>query len=294
VAGVSAEPPASSPPSPPTPRDGTGGPNAAARAFDQLHARHAPALTRQAFLLTGHRSTARRAVAAAFRRAWANWPEVALDADPGGWVRAAAYEYALAPWRHSRLLHPLRRARPARGAAPAERPLIKALLSLPRSYRAALLLRDALGLSLPDTAAETEASTAATAGRLRHARQALAERLPELGGVPPKQRRKATVDMLRRLAAPDPAPVRPARAVRRGSELRTRAFSWTSAGVAAVVALAAGIALAASCEGHGGARSFVRPAGRLAHESPAYVSPQRPAHQRLGAATEGAARRGSD
>lgn len=33
----------------------------------------------------------------AFQLAWHRWPEVAVDRDPAGWVRATAYEYALSP-----------------------------------------------------------------------------------------------------------------------------------------------------------------------------------------------------
>lgn len=44
------------------------------------------------------------------------------------------------------------------------------------------MLHDGVGLGLPDTAAETEASTRAAAGRLVTARAAVAERLPEAAG----------------------------------------------------------------------------------------------------------------
>lgn len=57
----------------------------------------APALTRQAYLLTGRRRLSHEAVEQAFQQAWARWPEVAVDPDPVGWVRAAVYEYALSP-----------------------------------------------------------------------------------------------------------------------------------------------------------------------------------------------------
>ncbi|MGH3312051.1 MAG: RNA polymerase sigma factor, partial [Streptomyces sp.] len=162
------QPPANTPtPSPGRPApDRT--PESAADAFELLHVRHAGSLTRQAFLLCGHRAVARSAVAHAFRRAWEDWPTVAVDGDPAGWLRAATYQYALAPWRDSRLRR-RRHARAMLGVPPRDRALCEALLSLPRSYRAALLLRDGAGLSLARTAAETEASTRATAERLRHA-----------------------------------------------------------------------------------------------------------------------------
>ncbi|MGC3004463.1 helix-turn-helix domain-containing protein, partial [Streptomyces sp. G35A] len=69
-----------------------------AQAFDGLYAFCAPALVRQAYLLTGRRDLARESVERAFQLAWERWPEVARDPDPAGWVRAAVHEWALAPW----------------------------------------------------------------------------------------------------------------------------------------------------------------------------------------------------
>lgn len=68
-----------------------------AQAFDALYAFCAPALVRQTYLLTGRRELARESVERAFQLAWQSWPEVALDRDPAGWVRATAYECALSP-----------------------------------------------------------------------------------------------------------------------------------------------------------------------------------------------------
>jgi hypothetical protein len=219
------------------------------QAFDTLYVRTATALLRQLELLTGDPVLARRALTHAFDQAWQRWPEVARDSDPVGWVRSAAYEYALAPWH--RWLPP-RRERPS-PAAPAIAPgsgtatatdptsaagsagaanagegaatgsgtpagtataatttdptptagsgeaataeagvraepvvpppdggLAAAFLGLPPGHRRALMLYDGLGLDLPEAAAELEASTAATAGRIMRAREALTGAVPEL------------------------------------------------------------------------------------------------------------------
>lgn len=193
-----------------------------ATAFDDLHSRHAAALTQQAFLLTGRPRLAQRAVERGFRLAWQRWPEVAVDPDPAGWVRAATYEYALAPWH--RLCPGLRAARtPDRLAAPAEpsdRALLVTLLSLPAPYRRTLVLHDGVGLGLGETAAEIEASTPAAAGRLAHARERIAERLPELGlgGHPPVRQGEILRARLARLAAAEQMPPPAAEFVRSGSE----------------------------------------------------------------------------
>ncbi|MFP3988416.1 sigma factor-like helix-turn-helix DNA-binding protein [Streptomyces sp. E11-3] len=157
----------------------------------------------------------------AFHQAWERWPEVAVDRDPVGWVRAAAYEYALSPW------HRLRRGYRHPEAPPAgrdDRELLGALLSLPPSYRRTLVLYDGVGLDLPETAAETEASTPAAANRLLHAREAVAERLPELSAPAELHRRLTELAATEKLAAP------PARRVRAASEYRSR--FWTRAAIA--------------------------------------------------------------
>lgn len=197
-----------------------------AQAFDALYAFCAPALVRQTYLLTGRRELARESVERAFQLAWHRWPEVAVDPDPAGWVRATAYECALSPWHRFRARHRHPEAPPA---DPADRALLAVLLRLPPPYRRTLLLYDGVGLGLPETAAETEASTPATANRLLHAREAVAARLPDLADPALLSRRLAAVAARERLRAARP-PV-----VRAGSERRAR--NWTHAAIAFTVAL---------------------------------------------------------
>ncbi|MEU4494471.1 helix-turn-helix domain-containing protein [Streptomyces sp. NPDC023998] len=191
-------------------------------AFDALYAYAAPALVRQTYLLTGRCRLAQESVERAFHLAWQRWPEVAVDRDPAGWVRAAAYDYAMSPWQRLRRTHRALDSTPVDGD-PSK--LLDALLELPPSYRRTLLLYDGVGLDLPETAAETEASTPATANRVLHAREALAERCPELG-VPETLHEELTA-----LALAGPMPqLLAAQAVRTGSERRAR--FWTRAAIA--------------------------------------------------------------
>ncbi|MEI5102098.1 helix-turn-helix domain-containing protein [Streptomyces sp. PmtG] len=189
-------------------------------AFDTLCVRTAPALLRQAYALTGHRALAAESVERAFQLAWQRWPEVAVDRDPAGWVRAAAYEYAMSPWHRlrPRLRHP-----EAPPAAEADRVVLGALLDLPPAQRRTLMLYDGVGLDLPETAAETEASTPAAASRLLRARETVAAHLAGLGPEALPER-LAVLGRAERLAVP-----RPAR-VRAGSERRARL--WTRAAIA--------------------------------------------------------------
>ncbi|HZG02024.1 MAG TPA: sigma factor-like helix-turn-helix DNA-binding protein [Streptomyces sp.] len=231
-----------------------------AEAFDLLYARHAEPLLRQAFVLTGDRRLAERSVAHAFRLAWERWPEVAVDRDPAGWVRAAAHEHALSPWH--RLL-PRRTAGDGRapgGDGAPDAPdapgsgralLLEALLSLPPAYRRTLLLHDGLGLDLAETAAESEASTPAAAGRLMHAREALAQYAPGLSRVAPERRRRIIRALLEDLAAALPRPEIPsAPEVRGGSERLARFRTGAAVGLTAVVAAASVLTAVTGPEGY--------------------------------------------
>ncbi|MFJ4339073.1 helix-turn-helix domain-containing protein [Streptomyces sp. NPDC088915] len=201
-------------------------------AFDALYAHAAPGLVHQACLLTGRRALAREAVERAFQQAWHRWPEVAVDADPVGWVRATAYEYALSPWHRLRRAHKHPDA-PAAETGRGERELVSALLELPPPYRRTVLLYDGLGLDLPDTAAETEASTPAAAHRLLHARTVLARRDPGLAD-PEELRRRLNAPVTEAAALPA------ARAVRTGSEHRARAWTRAVVGVTAALVVMTG------------------------------------------------------
>ncbi|MFF2845013.1 sigma factor-like helix-turn-helix DNA-binding protein [Streptomyces sp. NPDC058001] len=203
-----------------------------AQAFDALYAFTAPALVRQTYLLTGRRTLAQEAVERAFHMAWQRWPEVAVDRDPAGWVRAAAYEYAMSPWHRFR---PGFRQPEAPPGLPEDRALLAALLKLPRAYRRTLLLYDGVGLGLPETAAETEASTPAAANRLLHARQAVSVRLPSLADP------AALHDGLEQLARGEKLEPPRVAQVRSGCERRTK--FWTRSAIAFTVLILAATAL---------------------------------------------------
>ncbi|MEO3974124.1 sigma factor-like helix-turn-helix DNA-binding protein [Streptomyces sp. CAU 1734] len=207
-----------------------------AEAFDTLYTRTATALVRQAYLLTGRRRLSHEVVEHAFHLAWQRWPEVARDRDPVGWVRAAAYEFAMSPWQR---LRPAHRHPDVPPLDPPRRALLDALLELPPPYRRALLLYDGLGLDLPETAAETEASTPATANRVLHAREAIAARLPELASA------EALHTELVAIAGAWPAPrPAPAESVRLNSERRIWFWTRTALTVTALLIGATGFTLA--------------------------------------------------
>ncbi|TXL90238.1 helix-turn-helix domain-containing protein [Streptomyces sp. IB2014 016-6] len=196
-----------------------------AQAFDELYAYAAPALVRQTYLLTGRRTLAQESVERAFQLAWHRWPEVAVDADPAGWVRGAAYDHATAPWHRFR--RACRHPDPFTGERDG-RALRRTLLDLPPMYRRTLLLHDGLGIGLPETAAETEATTTAATNRLLHAREAVVGQLPDLGDE------AVLFERMRELARTVSAPaVATASAVRLASERRAK--FWTRVAIAVTV-----------------------------------------------------------
>ncbi|WP_405529535.1 helix-turn-helix domain-containing protein [Streptomyces avidinii] len=205
-----------------------------AEAFDALYSRAARDLARQAYLLTGRGALALEAVEKAFVQAWARWPEVATDPDPVGWVRAIVYEYALSPWHRFRRAH---RNPDKPPAEPADRVLLDALLSLPPVHRRTVLLYDGVGLDLPDTAAETEATTPTAGNRLVHAHADLTELIPELAEVPPEKQSALLRDLFTALRPAVDLDPRPAAAVRGGGERRTRMWTRATLSLTAMIAV---------------------------------------------------------
>lgn len=204
-----------------------------AEAFDALYGHAAATLFHQTYLLTGRRALSREAVAKAFELAWQRWPEVAVDRDPVGWVRAAAYEHAMSPWRRLRGEH--RRLDPP-PEAPGQRALLDALLALPPSCRRTLVLHDGVGLGLPETAAETEASTRAAAGRLVTARAAIAERLPEVAAPESPAEQSALLhEHLGTLARSRPASLPVPELIRTGSERKAQLWARSAIAFTALI-----------------------------------------------------------
>ncbi|WP_431679025.1 LuxR C-terminal-related transcriptional regulator [Kitasatospora sp. KL5] len=158
-------------------------------------------LVQQTYLVTGSQHRALHSVRIALGAAALRWEEVAALPDPEGFVRAAAFESALSPWRRggprrARAHHlphraiKVRKERNRRRAVegrptPQDKALLTAMHRLTRPQRRAVVLHDAVGLSAEAVAVEVESSTAAAEGRVRAAREELARAVPEVVGADP-------------------------------------------------------------------------------------------------------------
>ncbi|MFE6716412.1 helix-turn-helix domain-containing protein [Streptomyces albidoflavus] len=235
-------------------------------AFDALYASCAGVLVRQTYLLTGRHTVAVESVERAFQLAWARWPEVAVDRDPAGWVRAAAHEYALSPWHRMRAAH-RRPATPGAVVPPprgrADHDLMNALLSLAPRHRRTLLLYDGVGLDLPETAAETEATTRAAAHRVLSARAAVAERVPALADPAALHRRLDALSPL------EPATTEQGALIRTVGERRVRRWTRSAVVLTAVIAGATGFCVSVAPD------HYVRPpaAGEAISGVPPHAGP---------------------
>ncbi|GAA1954678.1 sigma factor-like helix-turn-helix DNA-binding protein [Kitasatospora viridis] len=160
-------------------------------AFDTVHAACAPDLLQQAYLLTGSHRRAARSVRRAFAAAWPRWRQVAAEPDPAAWLRARAFDHALAPWRpHLPRPHRPSSRQPAPVPGPEDpagrdRALLAAFGRLSAPRRRAVLLHDALGLEPVEIAAECESSSPTAAARVAAGRAELARLVPALVGTDP-------------------------------------------------------------------------------------------------------------
>lgn len=120
-------------------------------------------------------SLAREAVDEAFTRAAERWPSVHAMGNRTGWVYRVAVNWATS-WRRKLALRPTRTAdaldRPHDDTLP-DVDLIAALRQLDRDHRQALVLRYALGCSVPETAAALGVAEGTVKSRVHRARQTL-------------------------------------------------------------------------------------------------------------------------
>ncbi|MFI6937060.1 RNA polymerase sigma factor [Streptomyces sp. NPDC050287] len=160
-----------------------------ARVFDDFYAAHVRRLTSQMYAMTGSLAEAEDLVQEAFARAWQNWEKVSGYADPGAWVRSVACRIRVSVWRKgvNRLTAHRRHGVPdeVRGVSADYVAIVAALRRIPYEQRRAIVLHHLVGLSVEETARETEVAPGTVKARLSRGRQSMAQHLSDIAGEGP-------------------------------------------------------------------------------------------------------------
>ncbi|MEU0212434.1 RNA polymerase sigma factor [Streptomyces canus] len=163
-----------------------------ARVFDDFYSGHVRRLTSQMYAMTGSLPEAEDLVQEAFARAWQNWEnweKVSGYADPEAWVRSVACRIRVSVWRKAvnRLTAHRRHGIPDK--VPAVSPdyvaIVAALRRIPYEQRRAIVLHHLVGLSVEETARETEVAPGTVKARLSRGRQSMALHLSDIAGDSP-------------------------------------------------------------------------------------------------------------
>ncbi len=160
-----------------------------ARVFDDFYAGHVRRLTSQMYAMTGSLAEAEDLVQEAFARAWQNWEKVSGYADPEAWVRSVACRIRVSLWRKAanRLTAHRRHGIPDEvpGVSSDYVAIVAALRRIPYEQRRAIVLHHLVGLSVEETARETEVAPGTVKARLSRGRQSMARHLSDLAGEGP-------------------------------------------------------------------------------------------------------------
>lgn len=159
------------------------------RVFDDFYAGHVRRLTSHMYAMTGSLTEAEDLVQEAFARAWQNWEKVSGYADPEAWVRSVACRIRVSVWRKAvnRLTAHRRHGIPDEvpGASPDYVAVVAALRRIPYEQRRAIVLHHLVGLSVEETARETDAAPGTVKARLSRGRRAMASYLSDVAGDRP-------------------------------------------------------------------------------------------------------------
>lgn len=149
------------------------------RDFDEVYAATAPRLIGQLYLVTGDLAEAQDCVQEAYARAWVRWDSLTRDGgDPVGWVKTAAYRFAVSRWRHHTAgLRAFRRhgvPGTMSGPSPDAMAVRDALARLPKSQRATVVLFYLADMQVAEVAQALDVPVGTVKARLSRARTALA------------------------------------------------------------------------------------------------------------------------
>lgn len=159
-------------------------------SFDAFYAGSVRRVISQLYALTGDRAEAEDVVQEAYARAWQRWDKVCGYDDPEGWVRTVAWRISVSAWRKAVSRSSAHRRHGIAQWVPEVGPdyvaMIGALRKISDDQRRAIVLYHLIGLSIPEVARETGASSAAVKAQLIRGRRALSVHLSDaaLGSGP--------------------------------------------------------------------------------------------------------------
>ena len=152
-------------------------------AFDDFYLATRSSVLRQLTAMTMDRDVAADVVQEAYARAWQRWSRVSTLEDPRGWVRTVAWRLAVSQHRRRAVAYRLRHlvSRPEL-VDPLDRSedrldLEQALRKLSVEARRVLVLKEYVGLTVEEIAAETGVPEGTVKSRLSRARARLATAL---------------------------------------------------------------------------------------------------------------------
>ncbi len=146
--------------------------------FDAFFRDHVSRLIGQAYVFTGDLAQAQDLAHEALARAWERWSDIRLLDDAPAWTRKVLYNLAVSEWRRAKVrsgdgMTP----RPIEGPDVEAMALAEALRTLPELQRIAIVLHDAVGVTVPEIAKELDVPEGTIRSWLSRGRAALATQL---------------------------------------------------------------------------------------------------------------------
>jgi RNA polymerase sigma-70 factor (sigma-E family) len=147
--------------------------------FSWMFREEYPAVVRTAYLILGDRAAAEDVAQEAFIRLYVRWAKISRYERPGAWVRRVAIRLAGRARRARRITFALSEDPAAGQVVPSDPDLQRALLTLPPSQRAAVVLHYLEGRPVAEVASILGCATPTAKVHLHRARKRLGALLGE-------------------------------------------------------------------------------------------------------------------
>lgn len=151
--------------------------------FDTFYAASSRRVLAHVSAMVGSQAEAEDAVAEAYLRAWNRWDTIRTYDSPEGWVRQAAYRYAVSTWRRAvnrlRAHHRAATDQHLDALNPDHVAIVTALRRIPADQRRVIVLHHLVGLSVAQIHQETGVPPGTVTTWLARGRRAMAVHLTD-------------------------------------------------------------------------------------------------------------------